>query len=139
MATELQNGHAESNGELSNAQRLMQQHEADIDHKVSVEEVPDEDDLKHGEPPVSASVLEAADGSEEIPVILPAKPKAAPLDTKSRSCSPSLVPPSHRLAAMPYRYGVQRNLAQPMASMDLLANLLTLDRQFPLSPTEVLG
>lgn len=93
MASELENGHAESNGELSAAQKLMQRHEVDGDHKVSVEEVPDEDDLKHGEPPGSASVLEAADASEDIPVKLPAKSKATPFDTKSHELFPELGAP----------------------------------------------
>jgi hypothetical protein len=48
------------NGDLSAAQKLMQKH-ADEAHKASMEEVPDEEDLKHGEVPKSTSILEPAD------------------------------------------------------------------------------
>lgn len=90
MSSVLENGHAESNGEPSAAEKLAQSHVGD--HKVVfVEEVPDEDELKHGEPPVTGSVLEAVDEPEEIPVKLPAKQKAAPsLDTQSDVLFPSL-------------------------------------------------
>lgn len=46
-------------GDLSAAQKLMQKH-TDEAHKASMEEVPDEEDLKHGEVPKSTSVLEPA-------------------------------------------------------------------------------
>lgn len=48
------------NGDLSAAQKLMQKH-ADEAHKASMEEVPDEEDLKHGEVPKSTGILEPAD------------------------------------------------------------------------------
>lgn len=65
-----QNGHIDSNGgsELSAAQKLMQKHEA---HKAMVEEVPDEDDLKHADKPETASILESANGTEETPSWVP--------------------------------------------------------------------
>ena len=50
-----------SSGDLSAAQKLMRKH-ADEAHKASMEDVPDEEDLKHGEVPKSTSILEPADG-----------------------------------------------------------------------------
>ncbi len=46
--------------ELSAAQKLMQKHEAEF-HKAIIEDVPDEDDLKHGEQPLSSNILEGTD------------------------------------------------------------------------------
>ncbi|RDW75229.1 hypothetical protein BP6252_06371 [Coleophoma cylindrospora] len=54
MAT-VEAGHTNGNGGLTAAQKLMQKHEA---QKPTIEEVPDEADLKHPEPPHSSSVLE---------------------------------------------------------------------------------
>lgn len=88
--TELENGHLHFNGELSNAQKLMQRHAADSDYHVSVQEVADEDDLKRGEPSASTSVLEASDEPAEIPVKMPSKPTSAPLDYQSRELFPEL-------------------------------------------------
>lgn len=111
-STELHNGHSESNGELTNAQKLMKRHAADAEHHVSVEEVADEDDLKQGETPVSASVLESADGSAEIPVTLPPKPKSVPLDYQSREAFPELGAPKSTAGTPP---GIW-NLKSPAAA-----------------------
>ncbi|KAL3421836.1 KH domain-containing protein [Phlyctema vagabunda] len=58
-----QNGHLE-NGQTSAAQKLMQKHEA---KKPTIEEIPDEEDLKHGEPPHSASIIEDATDGDDAP------------------------------------------------------------------------
>jgi hypothetical protein len=71
-----ENGVAVVNGsELSAAQKLMQKHaEA---HRATLEDVPDDDDLKHGEQPVSSSILE---GPGDVPApewVPPMSAKAA--------------------------------------------------------------
>ena len=84
----IQNGHSGLNGngaELSAAQKLMLKH--DEAHKATIEEVPDEDDLKHGEQPTSSSVLEAADESASAPGWVP--PMSAKAAGKQRAEEPS--------------------------------------------------
>jgi rRNA processing protein Krr1/Pno1 len=70
------NGHSGSDSiALSAAQKLMQKHEA---HNPTIEEVPDEEDLKpHGAEPISSSILEAP-GDEPAPGwVQPVSAKAA--------------------------------------------------------------
>jgi hypothetical protein len=57
------NGTSDNQATLSAAQKLMQKHH-DEAHKATIEEVPDEEDLKHGPEPTSSSVLES---TEETP------------------------------------------------------------------------
>jgi hypothetical protein len=63
-----QNGANGTSG-LSQAQILMQKHvtPAHEAHNPSVEEVPDEEDLKHGIPPTSSSILETEDEAKSTP------------------------------------------------------------------------
>jgi hypothetical protein len=94
-----------SNGNFSAAQRLMQKHSEEV-HKATMEEVPDEDDLKHNEEPKSLSILEAADEAPSAPTwAQPMSAKSAgkqkaqdplvnenrpPLDTQSHDLFPEL-------------------------------------------------
>ena len=86
---------------LTAAQKLMQKH--DEAHQPVVEDVPDEDDLRHGPTPVSSSVLESATDSAEAPgCVAPISSKAAgkqkapandnrnTIDTQSEDLFPSL-------------------------------------------------
>lgn len=94
--------------ELSAAQKLMQKHEA---HTPTIEDAEDDNDVvKHGDGPHSASVLEAADGTDDAPLVVPTwtppvsekvagkqkapeqppKEKKAHLDTKSHELFPEL-------------------------------------------------
>jgi len=98
------NGHAETNGntsDLSAAQKLMQKHEEA--HQATIEDVPDEEDLKHGEEPASASVLESTDDTPAPGWVPPISAKAAgkqkevpppkenkSLDTQSHDLFPEL-------------------------------------------------
>jgi hypothetical protein len=90
------------NGELSAAQKLMQKH-ADEAHKATIEEVPDEEDLKHGEPPKSSSILEPTDsGSASAPTwTAPVSAKAAGKqkvqEPQSNQSGPALDTQSHDL------------------------------------------
>jgi hypothetical protein len=71
-----QSGLNGSGAELSAAQKLMQKHDAA--HKPTIEEVVDEDDLKHGPTPVSSSILESTDESANAPGwVAPMSSKAA--------------------------------------------------------------
>lgn len=108
MATEAPTMSTNGDGELSAAQKLMQKHAHDEVHKVTVEDVPDEDDIKHGEPPKVASILESP---EDVAAAAPswAQPvstkaagkqkateqpvKAATLDTQSHELFPELGAP----------------------------------------------
>jgi hypothetical protein len=54
------NGTSDKQATLSAAQRLMQKHHDEV-HKATIEEVPDEEDLRHTPEPVSASVLESTE------------------------------------------------------------------------------
>lgn len=99
------NGQSAANGEggLSLAQKLMQKH--DEGHQPAVEEVIDEDDLKHGEEPKSSAVLESTEDAP-VPTWAPtmssksagkqkaqdpvAKETSKPLDTQSHELFPEL-------------------------------------------------
>ncbi|RFU32778.1 hypothetical protein B7463_g3550, partial [Scytalidium lignicola] len=97
--TTSQNGHAD--GELSAAQKLMQKH--DEAHKATIEDTVDEDDLPHGEPPTSATILEDVNQAGNAPgwaAPMSAKaagkqraddgPKPTVLDTQSHDLFPEL-------------------------------------------------
>lgn len=101
--TAVPNGHSEANGngpELSQAQKLMQKH--DQEHQPTIEDVPDEEDLKHGEQPTSTNVLEDVNGDSNAPGwVPPMSTKAAgkqkedarkepPIDTQSHELFPAL-------------------------------------------------
>ena len=63
------NGHTETNGaSLTAAQKLQELHAES--HNPTIEDVPDEADLRHSEEPVSSSVLEAP-GDESTPGWVP--------------------------------------------------------------------
>jgi hypothetical protein len=67
-----------TNGNMSAAQRLMQQHaKHDEAHQPTIEDVPDEDDLTPHPTPVTSSILESPDDSG------PAPGWAAPMSTKA--------------------------------------------------------
>jgi hypothetical protein len=99
------NGTGDKQGTLSAAQKLMQKHH-DEAHSATVEEVPDEEDLKHEPEPISSSILEP---TEEIPQpskwgatmsakaagkqkeeVAPIKEKSLLLDTQSNESFPGL-------------------------------------------------
>lgn len=100
------NGQSATNGDsgVSSAQKLMQQH--DEGHQPVVEEVIDEDDLKHGEQPKSSAILESTDETSAVPTwTQPMSSKAAgkqkaqetmpkqnakPLDIQSNELFPEL-------------------------------------------------
>jgi hypothetical protein len=65
------NGNASAGEGLTPAQKLMEQHDAHHAHTVTVEDVPDEEDLKHPPPSVA---LKAAEPSDSAP---PLSEKAA--------------------------------------------------------------
>ena len=97
--TAVPNGHSEANGngpELTRAQKLMQQH--DHEHQPSIEEVPDEEDLKHGEQPTSTSVLEDVNGDSTAPGWVPTvSTKAAGKQKEDARKEPSIDTQSHEL------------------------------------------
>ncbi|KAF5870423.1 putative rna binding effector protein scp160 protein [Botrytis fragariae] len=97
--TAVPNGHAEANSsgpELTRAQKLMQQH--DHEHQPSIEEVPDEEDLKHGEQPTSTSVLEDVNGDSTTPGWVPTvSTKAAGKQKEDVRKEPSIDTQSHEL------------------------------------------
>lgn len=72
-----QNGHTEAAGaSLTPAQKLQQKHHAEP-HNPTIEDVPDEADLKHTQEPLSSSILEAP-GDEPTPGwVKPVSTKAA--------------------------------------------------------------
>jgi rRNA processing protein Krr1/Pno1 len=76
MASEaVANGNASVAEGLTPAQKLMEQHEAHHAHPVTIEEVPDEDDLKH--PPPSATVkADNSDSSTQLSEKAAGKQKA---------------------------------------------------------------
>jgi hypothetical protein len=89
-------------GDLTAAQKLMQKH-ADEAHQASIEEVPDEEDLKHGEVPKSATILEPAEGEGvsaptwATPVSAKAAGKQKARDLPSQANKPPLDTQSHEL------------------------------------------
>ncbi|EDN99592.1 hypothetical protein SS1G_02448 [Sclerotinia sclerotiorum 1980 UF-70] len=95
--TAVPNGHSEANGngpELSQAQKLMQKH--DQEHQPTIEDIPDEEDLKHGEQPSSASILEDANGDSAAPGwVPPVSTKAAGKQKEDVRKEPSIDTQSH--------------------------------------------
>jgi hypothetical protein len=87
---------------LSAAQKLMQKH-ADEAHKTTIEDVPDEEDLKHGEIPKSTSILEPTndEGTSTPTWAQPVSAKAAgkqkAQEVPSKGNGPSLDTQSHDL------------------------------------------
>lgn len=66
-----QNGTSSVNGnELSAAQRLQQKHDKEA-HKATIEDIPDEDDLKHGAAPESFSGILEGPGDAPAPGWVP--------------------------------------------------------------------
>ncbi|QSZ36100.1 hypothetical protein DSL72_007225 [Monilinia vaccinii-corymbosi] len=92
-------GHSEANGngpELSQAQKLMLKH--DQEHQPTIEDIPDEEDLKHGEQPTSASVLEDVNGDSAAPGwVPPISTKAAGKQKEDVRKEPSIDTQSHEL------------------------------------------
>jgi len=90
------------NSDLTAAQKLMQKH-ADEAHQASIEEVPDEEDLKHGEVPKSASILEPTDDEGASaptwaqPVSAKSAGKQKVRDLSSQANNPPLDTQSHEL------------------------------------------
>jgi hypothetical protein len=87
---------------LTPAQQLMQQHDHDNDHHVTVEDVPDEEDLAHP-PPAAKSVPEAplsekAAGKQKAESAAPA-PKKPTLNMASEDAFPALGSVKPRTAA----------------------------------------
>lgn len=71
LDTPTQNGTSSVNGsELSAAQRLQQKHEQEA-HKATIEDIPDEDDLKHGEAPDKLSAVLEGPGDAPAPGWVP--------------------------------------------------------------------
>jgi hypothetical protein len=65
-----------NSSELSAAQKLMQKH--DDAHQATIEDVPDEEDLKHGEQPKSSNILESTEENAPAPGwVAPMSAKAA--------------------------------------------------------------
>ena len=65
-----------NNSEVSAAEKLMQTH--DDTHQTTIEDVPDEEDLKHGEQPISSSILESTEENSPAPGwVAPMSAKAA--------------------------------------------------------------
>ncbi|KAF7861868.1 hypothetical protein EAF04_007750 [Stromatinia cepivora] len=97
--TAVPNGHSEANGngpELSQAQKLMQKH--DQEHQPTIEDIPDEDDLKHSEQPSSASILEDVNGDSTTPGWVPSmSTKAAGKQKEDVRKEPSIDTQSHEL------------------------------------------
>ena len=102
-ASAIVNGQSEANGtngDLSAAQKLMLKH--DEHHTATIEDVPDEDDLKHGELPTSSSILEAADEAAAPPSWTPpvsakAAGKQKAEEPQASAPTPSLDTQSHEL------------------------------------------
>ena len=92
--------------EPSSAEKLRQSHVGE--HQTTIEEVPDEEDLKHGEQPKSSSILESTQENAPAPgwvapmsakaagkqkaAELPGKENKKPLDTQSEELFPGLGP-----------------------------------------------
>jgi hypothetical protein len=99
------NGISDKQAAPSAAQKLMQKHH-DEAHKATIEEVPDEEDLKHGPEPTSSSVLESTDeapqsskwgatmsakaAGKQKEEAAPAQEKSPLLDTQSNELFPGL-------------------------------------------------
>ncbi|KAH8684762.1 putative KH domain-containing protein [Tricladium varicosporioides] len=112
---------SDANGGLSAAQKLMQKH--DEAHKVTIEDVPDEEDVTPHPHPSSASVLESADEAASAPgwaasmsAKAAGKQKAAPegkenvtfVNTQSETAFPSLGPSSNAKAASAPIWGAKK-------------------------------
>lgn len=110
-----------ANGGLSAAQKLMQKH--DEAHKVTIEDVPDEEDVTPHPHPSSTNVLESTDEAASAPgwaVPMTAKAagkqKAAPegkenvpfVNTQSETAFPSLGPSSNAKAASAPIWGAKK-------------------------------
>jgi hypothetical protein len=98
------NGTSEKQSTLSAAQKLMQKHQDEV-HKATIEDVPDEEDLRHTPEPISSSVLESteepapsskwgatmsAKAAGKQKEEAPAKEKTPLLDTQSNELFPGL-------------------------------------------------
>lgn len=100
-ADPVQNGYTEANGAgLSAAQMLMQKH--DQAHNATIEDVPDEEDIKPHEHPVSSSVLESTTTEDTSAPgwVTPMSAKAAgkqKAQDSSRTASQALDTQSHEL------------------------------------------
>lgn len=70
-----QNGVNGSSTGLSGVQRLSQKH--DESHKATIEDIPDEDDSRHGPQPTTSSVLESTGDAAQLPGWVP------PMSTKA--------------------------------------------------------
>lgn len=116
-----------SNGELSAAQKLMQQHAVDESHKATVEEVPDEEDLKHGvlsnstsepspdtkPPPTWASPASSKAAGKQKAQETPSQPNKPSLDTQSHDLFPGLggVPKSQPTPTVVPIWGTKKTAA----------------------------
>lgn len=129
-------------GELTAAQKLMQKHAADEAHQVSIEEIPDEEDLKRGEVPKSASILEptgeegvsAPTWAQPISAKTAGKQKAIPsqenkptLDTQSHELFPELggTPRPQNGPTVPSIWGAKKPAATSPTGVNGKANGLT--------------
>lgn len=108
------NGTSDKQPTLSAAQKLMLKHQ-DEAHKATIEEVPDEEDLRHTPEPISSSVLEptadepassskwgstmSAKAAGKQKEAAPAKEKIPILDTQSNELFPGLGAPKPVQAA----------------------------------------
>ncbi|THW45808.1 hypothetical protein D6C97_09707 [Aureobasidium pullulans] len=104
MASEAPTVSGASADNLTPAQRLAEKHD---DHKPSIEEVVDEEDLLHPPPSASATASSSAGPSTAAPTPAPeSTPAPAPkkpsvLDTQSEELFPSLGAPKSRASAGP--------------------------------------
>jgi hypothetical protein len=105
MATE-----AATNGssatEQSAAEKLLAKHAADEAHRVSIEDVVDEEDIAHPAPsaalkPETTTLSEIAQGKKKVDdaAATPAKPKVPVFDVASEEAFPALGGPTSRPAA----------------------------------------
>jgi hypothetical protein len=102
------NGTSDRPAQLTAAQKLMQKHH-DEAHKATIEEVPDEEDLRHTPEPESSSILESTEepapsskwgatmsakaAGKQKEEASPAKDKSPVLDTQSTELFPGLGAP----------------------------------------------
>ncbi|KAJ9273364.1 hypothetical protein DTO212C5_438 [Paecilomyces variotii] len=98
----------------SPAALLEEQHARDEAHKVTVEDVPDEDEIQHPPPAASEVKPDSASGSATTAA---ARKKAPAFDVKSEELFPALGGgPKPRAAAVPTTWGAKKSSAAAVAN-----------------------
>ncbi|KAL1882591.1 hypothetical protein Plec18167_003008 [Paecilomyces lecythidis] len=108
----------------SPAALLEEQHARDEAHKVTVEDVPDEEDIQHPPPSALHTKLDSASGSATTtaartaaPTPAAAQKKAPAFDVKSEELFPALGGgPKPRAAAVPTAWGANKSAAAAVAN-----------------------